>query len=327
MQILGQILEQIEGRIRAYSGPREPEGLYAPVGYIMTLGGKRIRPLLCAAGYLVDRPELEERVLDACLALELFHNFSLVHDDIMDEAPLRRGKPTVHERWNVPTAILAGDVMLIDVYEQLRMASLPGQLSAVLRCFHGVAVGVCEGQQRDMAFEQAAGVTWDAYLEMIRGKTAVLLGGSLELGGLLAGMDHDRAVLLGRLGEALGLAFQLEDDWLDAFGDPALTGKQPGGDILRGKKTALYVMSMAMAGAESRLELERWFDPGTVSEPQTRVQAVLDIFERSGSREAVAARAAGYHEEALGLLDQLDGRGPGATLIRHLVGQLKGRKH
>jgi geranylgeranyl diphosphate synthase, type II len=327
MQILGQILGEIEQRIQSYSGPREPEGLYTPVSYIMTLGGKRIRPLLCAAGFLVDRSGMEDRVLDACLAVELFHNFSLVHDDIMDEAPLRRGQPTVHQRWNVPTAILAGDVMLIDVYEKLRLASLPGQLPAVLRCFHRVAAGVCEGQQRDMDFERSGQVSWEGYLDMIHGKTAILLGGSLELGGLLAGMEEDRAALLGRLGEDLGLAFQLEDDWLDAFGDPALTGKQPGGDILRGKKTALYVQAMTLAGDQDREELARWFDPDSDAQPQTRVNAVKDIFLRSGARDAVAARAGGYHEEALGLLDRLNGPGPGCEMIRSLARQLKGRKH
>lgn len=327
MQILRQILELVEGRIGDYARPRRPAGLYEPVGYIMTLGGKRIRPLLCAAGFLLDRQELEPRVLEACLALEVFHNFSLVHDDIMDDAPLRRGRATVHERWDTPTAILAGDVMLIDVFDLLRRSCQPGQLEEVLRCFHRVAAGVCEGQQMDMDFERSRAVAWEAYLEMIRGKTALLLGGSLELGGLLSGMDPGRAATLGRIGEYLGIAFQLEDDWLDAFGDPALIGKRPGGDILQGKKTALWIQCEILAGETDRRALLQWFSGSPPDQdPEARVREVKRLFECSGAAAQVARESERYHREALALLQGLNGQGPGAGLIRHLAAQLQGRR-
>ncbi len=181
------------------------------------------------------------RLWTAALALEVFHNFSLVHDDIMDDAPMRRGHPTVHQAWNLPTAILSGDIMLIEVYRLLAKASEPDLLPLVLDRFHLTAIGVCKGQQLDMDFEESNEVAWSDYLTMIRGKTAILLGGSLEIGGLLGGVPVDEARLLSDAGVSLGMSFQLMDDWLDTFGDPDKTGKVRYGDILRRKKPRLFI--------------------------------------------------------------------------------------
>lgn len=322
---LQDVTRLVQQRIGEYATQREPRGLYDPVAYIMQLGGKRVRPLLCAAGYLVQQEELEPRVLDACLALEVFHNFSLVHDDIMDQAPQRRGQPTVHQRWGVPTAILSGDVMLIEVYHLLRQACQSDQVPAVLDAFHQVAIGVCEGQQRDMDFEMKWSVTWEEYLQMIHGKTAVLLGGSLEIGALLGGSHPEQARLLGQCGVDLGLAFQLHDDWLDTFGDPLHTGKQPGGDILQQKKTALFVQAMQRGSHEQQEALQRWFHPAVSEDPGARIEAVKEIYRATGAADAVAGEVRRMEEEAARIMAGIPSRGPGLALLRDVVGMLQGR--
>ncbi len=323
MQTLRQIRQVVEEAVRGYARPRSPEGLYGPAGYIMGLGGKRIRPVLCALGYALFDGRFPDRLWSACLAMEVFHGFSLVHDDIMDEAPLRRGQPSVHVRWDVPTAILAGDVMLIEVYDLLRRACLPDQLDLVLQAFHRVATGVCEGQAMDMAFERESAVAWDEYLSMIRGKTAVLLGGSLEIGALLAGADPLSARETGRVGEDLGLGFQLEDDWLDVFGDSERTGKQPGGDILRGKKTALYILAMLQGSTDQKNDLETWFGRSPSDE---KVRAVSAIYSETGAAAAVLERSEAFFRSADDRLDRLPVRKEGCDLLRELTLTLQGRK-
>lgn len=326
MDILQTVRDQVEAGISEYASPRTPENLYAPVNYILGLGGKRIRPMLCAAGFLTARDQWEDRVTKACVAMEVFHNFSLVHDDIMDRAPMRRGKQTVHEKWNVATAILSGDVMLIDVFRLLREASLHDQVSAVQEAFHRAAVGVCEGQQLDMDFESSPKVSWSNYLEMIRGKTAVLLSGSLEVGAILGGAERPVLDSLVRLGECVGLGFQLMDDWLDCFGDPSVTGKMAGGDILRNKKTAPYIQAVKKGSASDRDELHYWYHSDQVNRPAEKVRAVIAVMERTGAATAVMEAAAAYEREAREILTLLGAERPGMQIMQHLLESLSGRK-
>lgn len=325
MDILQAVREQVEAGIADYASPRSPENLYAPVSYILELGGKRVRPMLCAAGFLTAQDIWEDRVTKACVALEVFHNFSLVHDDIMDRAPMRRGKQTVHEKWNVATAILSGDVMLIDVFRLLREASLPEQIGPVQEAFHRAAVGVCEGQQLDMDFESSPKVSWSNYLDMIRGKTAVLLSGSLEVGGLLGGADRATLDALVRLGECVGLGFQLMDDWLDCFGDSAVTGKMAGGDILRNKKTAPYIQAIKKGSSADRDELYFWYHNDEVIRPAEKVRAVTAVMERTGAAAAVMEAAAAYEREAREILSSLGADKPGMQIMQHLLDSLSGR--
>lgn len=232
---------------------REPYGLYEPIAYTLAGGGKRLRPTLAVLGAEVFGGDAEQ-VMPAALALEVFHNFTLLHDDVMDKAEVRRGRPTVHARWNENTAILSGDQMMIEAYRLL--AQLPDdKLPTVLRMFNTMATGICEGQQYDMEFETRDNVTIDEYLNMIRLKTAVLLANALQTGAYLAGADREGQRALYCFGENLGLAFQLQDDYLDCYGDPVTFGKAIGGDIREGKKTFMLLTAINMANEEQKKEL------------------------------------------------------------------------
>lgn len=221
--------------------PSSPENLYQPIKYMLSLAGKRIRPQLVVLGADLFGCLHVEDVIPASVAIEYFHNFTLIHDDIMDKAPLRRGQATVHQKWNDDIAILSGDALLIKAYEQL--AKCPAALVPdLLSTFNKVALEVCEGQQMDMDFERREDVSEAEYVNMIRLKTSVLLGGALELGAIIAGASNADREKLYRFGENLGIAFQLQDDILDAFGDPDTFGKQVGGDIMVNKKTILYIL-------------------------------------------------------------------------------------
>ncbi len=242
-----------EQEVHKHTFPSKPSNLYDPLRYFMGLGGKRVRPLLTLiAAELFGTPK--EDVVHAALAIEFFHNFSLIHDDIMDEAPLRRGKVTVHEKWNTNCAILSGDVLLVNAYQQLSFSQAK-YLKEVLEIFNQVAVEVCEGQQLDMDFETMSldAVSIDEYIEMIRLKTSVLLGGALKIGAVLAGTDNINAQLIYTFGENLGVAFQIQDDILDLFGDPEKFGKQIGGDIISNKKTFL-VLNAVKKGKKNEIE-------------------------------------------------------------------------
>ena len=252
--------------------PTHPSNLYDPVQYFLGLDGKRVRPLLvliaadCFGGEIRD-------ALPAAASVELFHNFSLIHDDIMDKAPLRRGNPTVHEKWNSNVAILSGDVLLVKAYQELAKCKDALRLQSI---FSETAIGVCEGQQLDMDFESRDSVTVSEYLEMIRLKTAVLLAASLQLGALCAGAGEEKAQRFYSAGEKLGLAFQLTDDYLDVFGDAGKTGKQEGGDILSNKKTWLLINALEKADQKQKAELTKWFS--VHDNPSGKVAAVKKIF-------------------------------------------------
>lgn len=258
---------------------KEPVSLYEPIRYLMGIGGKRLRPLLTLLSYSLFRDDVRSAVPGA-VAVEAFHNFTLMHDDIMDKAPLRRGKMTVHEKWNVNTAILSGDVMLVKVYEMLSRLETR-QLRPVLAAFNRCASEVCEGQQWDMEFEGRNDVTEREYLKMIRQKTAVLLGFSLELGAMLAGAPASGRKALYDFGTSIGIGFQLSDDLLDAYADPKKFGKQVGGDILSNKKTYLLIQALARAKGGSRKELRQWLEMKRFSSKK-KIESVKAIYDELG---------------------------------------------
>jgi geranylgeranyl diphosphate synthase, type II len=265
----------IESEIAKYKFGKTPESLYDPIRYLMGLGGKRLRPMLTLLAYSLYKNDFR-KVARYAVATEAFHNFTLMHDDIMDKAPLRRGNPTVHEKWNVNTAILSGDVMLVKVYDMF--CSLEGEeLKSVMAAFNKCAAEVCEGQQWDMEFETAEKVTESEYLEMIRLKTAVLLGFSLELGAILAGASSADRKALREFGTNIGIGFQLKDDLLDAFGDPDKFGKQVGGDIIANKKTYLLIKALEKADAKSRAGLIDWISRRKFNKKE-KVAAVNRIY-------------------------------------------------
>ncbi|MGB3546062.1 MAG: polyprenyl synthetase family protein [Saprospiraceae bacterium] len=236
----------------------EPVGLYEPAAYLLRQSGKRVRPLLALLGASLFE-ESAGSALPVALAVEVFHNFTLVHDDIMDASPLRRGEPTVHAAYGENTAILAGDLLLIKAYEAMSELRDPTALPAIIRVFNRVAVGVCEGQQLDVDFETREDVTIAEYLRMIELKTAVLLGGALQMGALAAGAGEAAAAHLYEFGRLTGIAFQLQDDYLDTFGEAAAVGKQIGNDITTNKKTFLYLRSLELAAPAQRTELEQHY--------------------------------------------------------------------
>ena len=252
--------------------PAEPASLYDPNEYFLKLGGKRIRPVLCLMGNeLFD--EIKEDAWHVGTAIELFHNFTLIHDDIMDKAPLRRGMETVHTKYGENTALLAGDVMLVTAYEELNKIGIE-HLQSILRLFNRTAKEVCEGQQMDMDFEKMDNVSLDAYLKMIELKTSVALAASLQTGAILGAAGERNQHLLYDFGKKLGIAFQVQDDYLDAFGDPEKFGKQVGGDILANKKTFLLLHALETATASQQKELRSLLN----STPADKTEKVLQIF-------------------------------------------------
>ncbi len=274
-----ELLKAIEAEIKNQPFGSQPKSLYEPLRYIMSLGGKRLRPLLVMLAYSLYKKDVYS-IVKYAVAVEAFHNFTLLHDDIMDNAPLRRGKPTVHEKWDTNTAILSGDVMLIKVYEMFR--GLDGDtLKEVLGIFNQCAAEVCEGQQWDMEFETKQKVTEVQYIEMIRLKTAVLLGFSLELGALMAGADEKQRAALKDFGTNIGIGFQLKDDLLDVYADKKKFGKQVGGDIIANKKTFLLITAIEKARGKDKIELHQWLNAKKFNK-QKKVKAVTALYDKLG---------------------------------------------
>ncbi len=305
LKTVARYQQLIESHIRKIKLGKEPASLYEPIRYLMQLGGKRLRPLLVMLSYSLFRNHARN-IVPYAVAVELFHNFTLVHDDIMDKAPLRRGQPTVHEKWNVPTAILSGDVMLVKVYD-LFLSLPPVKAAVVLRLFNACAARVCEGQQLDMEFEKQPSVTEQQYLSMIEKKTAALLGFSLELGALLAGARPADCKALRNFGIYTGIAFQLMDDLLDAYGDPEKFGKTVGGDIVANKKTYLLIASLEKANAAQRQELMYWLNT-TGFDPDKKIQAVKAIWDELKIKQAAEAKAQMYFKKAFRQLDKVNGK-------------------
>ncbi len=256
--------------------PERPASLYGPASYFLGLGGKRIRPVMCLMGNELFG-EIEPDAWQLAAAIELFHNFTLIHDDIMDRAPLRRGKQTVHEKYGPSTALLAGDVMLVAAYEYINKVG-SGHVRSILQLFNTTAKQVCEGQQIDMDFEKKEQVGYDEYLSMIEMKTSVLLAASLQMGAILGGAGLGNQQHLYEFGRSLGLAFQIQDDYLDAFGDPAKFGKQVGGDILTGKKTFLLIRALETADGSQRREIAALQH----ADPAARIEGMLRLFRACG---------------------------------------------
>jgi geranylgeranyl diphosphate synthase type II len=300
----------------------KPHGLYAPIEYILSLGGKRLRPLLAllATEAFGNKPE---DALPAALSVEVFHNFTLIHDDIMDQAPLRRGSPTVHNKWDENTGILSGDAMLIQAYQCLE--SYPNELFVkLINHTSKTALEVCEGQQYDMDFETQKDVTISAYLEMIRLKTAVLVGHSLKIGAWIGNASDQEAQLLYDFGVLLGMAFQIQDDYLDAFGDPKDFGKQVGGDILENKKTILYHEVMKIGNTQEKEALFQWYD--TIEKNNQKVIAVKEIFKSSGASIASQKLVTSYTEDAFKKLKNLIISVQGKELLIEFGQNLMNRK-
>ena len=317
-QQIAQLRDRFTDRLHATFTDKQPRGLYAPIDYILNLGGKRIRPVvaLLAAGMFGDK-ELSNG-MPVALAVEVFHNFTLLHDDIMDDSPLRRGRATVHEKWDVNTGILSGDLMLIQAYQHLCDCPDKNVLPALLCSFNRIATGVCEGQQYDVDFEVRGDVTIAEYLKMIELKTAVLLGGALEMGALAAGASREDADHLYAFGRLTGLAFQLQDDLLDTFGDSADTGKLRGNDIIRNKKTFLYLKAIELLGLEGREELNRWFSESP-ADPAEKVVRVTELMTSVGIPEAVAKLRDEFQAEAYAHLDAAGGDPEVKALLRNLT--------
>jgi len=295
-------LPWIEAEIKKQKFGSAPSSLYDPIRYIMSLGGKRLRPLLILLAYSLYRSD-PKKIVPLATAIEAFHNFTLLHDDIMDKAPLRRGKKTVHEKWNTNTAILAGDVMLVKVYDQLLKID-KALLKEALSKFNACAAEVCEGQQWDMEFETKKSVSEKEYIEMIRQKTAVLLGFSLEFGALLAHAPASDQKALRNFGVDIGIGFQLKDDWLDVFGDGKKFGKQVGGDIIANKKTYLMITALSLASGNNRKELNRWISAPRFDK-RKKVQAVTAIYERLGVSNHTEKKIDFYFKRGLAQLDKL----------------------
>mgnify|MGYP003120544102 CR=1 FL=1 len=282
---------------------REPVNLYEPITYILNLGGKRLRPVLVLMTAEIFDTSYK-KALDAALAIEVFHNFSLVHDDIMDAAPLRRGKETVHEKWDLNTGILSGDAMLINAYQLFE--NYEGDVFKELaQLFTKTAIEVCEGQQYDIDFESREDVEIADYLKMIEFKTAVLVGASLQMGAIVAGASEDCKKSMYEFGRLLGIAFQLQDDYLDAFGDPESFGKQLGGDIIENKKTFLYLTALEKAGKAEARQLEHLYTISPI-DATGKIEAVKGIFEQSGASDLARKEIRKYTKEAFDVLEKIE---------------------
>lgn len=291
-----QLISEVNAAVEALQYGQKPVELYEPIRYIMALGGKRMRPLLTLLSYQLYKSHYQS-ALPAALSVEIFHNFSLLHDDIMDNAPLRRGQATVHEKWDANIAILSGDVMLVKAYEQL-LANVPEHnLKKALAAFNQCATEVCEGQQIDMNFEKMPTVSEEVYLDMIRQKTAVLLGFSLQLGGLLADCSDKEQQLLYELGVNMGIGFQLMDDLLDVYADQEKFGKQVGGDIIANKKTFLLIKALQKAEGASKQQLDKWLS-ATEFDKAEKVRAVTQIYNELGIKELTEQLMNNYFELA-----------------------------
>ena len=301
------MIEDIRSAIAAIPYPQRPEGLYEPIAYVMSMGGKRLRPMLMLLCYSVFRPDWQ-KALPAATALELYHNHTLLHDDLMDHADVRRGKPTVHRRWDENTAILSGDTMLLMAARQMAQQRI-GRHEEANECFLKSAIEICEGQQYDVNFEKRHDVTEEEYIEMIRLKTSVLLGCAAKIGALLAGASDTDCNILYSFAEKIGLAFQLQDDYLDCFGNEQTFGKRIGGDILCGKKTFMTVSAMQrMENEADRKAFLGILDATaeTREAERTKIDRIIDIYRKRGIAEVANTRIQQFYDEAHRILLTLD---------------------
>lgn len=303
MKLIESYQKQFSEFLKTYNVSREPESLYKPIDYILQLGGKRLRPVLTLMTTACFDGDVN-RAMNAALAVEVFHNFSLIHDDIMDAAPLRRGKETVHEKWDLNTGILSGDAMLIKAY-QLFENYPPATFRELAKLFSKTALEVCEGQQYDIDFETRTKVSINEYLKMIEYKTAVLVGAAMKMGAIVANAsteDQDRCY---EFGKNLGIAFQLQDDYLDAFGNPETFGKQVGGDILENKKTYLYLKAIENGSPEICNQLSQLFQD-SAENPENKVSKTLELYVKTESNLATKKAISFYTKAAFDVLENIN---------------------
>ncbi|MFV7234024.1 polyprenyl synthetase family protein [Flavobacterium sp. ZB4R12] len=322
MHTIYQYQEFISEYLQSQYEAKEPKNLYEPIHYILDLGGKRIRPVLTLMSAEVFDADYK-KALPAALAVEVFHNFSLVHDDIMDDAPLRRGKQTVHERWNINTGILSGDAMLILAYQYFEKYQ-PKIFRKLAKLFSKTALEVCEGQQWDVDFEVRDDVTIPEYLKMIEYKTAVLVAAAMKMGAIIAEASKENANLIYDFGLNLGLAFQLQDDYLDAFGDPETFGKQVGGDIIENKKTYLYLKAVAFSEKEQQQQLMDLFS-AQPEDNSDKIKAVKEIFNSSGASKATQDAIQDFTFKAFQTLDKMNISADKKAMLRAFGENLMGR--
>ncbi|WP_439153333.1 polyprenyl synthetase family protein [Winogradskyella sp.] len=309
--------------LEAFAVEKEPKNLYEPVNYILKLGGKRLRPVLTLMTTDIFGGNTKA-ALDAALSVEVFHNFSLIHDDIMDDAPLRRGKKTVHEKWDLNTGILSGDAMLILAY-QLFENYEPDVFQALAQLFSKTALEVCEGQQYDIDFETRDDVTIPEYLKMIEYKTAVLVGAAMKMGTIVARASEDNQNAIYDFGRYLGIAFQLQDDYLDAFGNPETFGKQVGGDILENKKTYLYLKTLELGSSDEQSDLIQTISDNSISD-EDKVSRVKTMFNNSGASDATQNAVKDYTNKAFRVLEALNISEDKKQLLRLFGEQLMNRR-
>ncbi|MEX1192468.1 MAG: polyprenyl synthetase family protein [Brumimicrobium sp.] len=314
--------EFLEKKINELDFPTAPKNLYDPLRYFLTLGGKRTRPTLTLLGCsLFGEPGI--KAVNAAVAIELFHNFTLIHDDIMDDAPLRRGKPTVHERWSNSIGILSGDVLFVEAYKQLAMHETD-VLPALLKIFSRTAKEVCEGQQMDMDFEERDDVSIDEYIEMIRLKTSVLLGAALEMGAVIAKANDNDIAKIYEFGMNVGLAFQLQDDVLDLYADPDKFGKQVGGDILSNKKTFLLLKAYEVANETQKKELNLILKEKT---GEDKVSSARELFNELGVKEVAQKKMNAYYQSALENMAEINVSDECKEPLLSLAAYLMNREH
>lgn len=322
MKTFEEITEIVSREIGKLNWNREPRGLYEPIAYVLSLGGKRIRPALTLMACNLYTDDVTASVSPA-LGLEVFHNFTLLHDDIMDKAPIRRGKPTVHIQWNDNTAILSGDVMQIAAY-QLIAQSPATHLKEILDLFSKTAVEICEGQQYDVDFENRDNVTADEYLEMIRLKTAVLIGCALKTGAIAGGANSNDANALYDFGINIGLAFQLKDDLLDVYGNEASFGKKIGGDILSNKKTYLLIHALNLAKDSVAEQLTHWLSVRDFK-PEEKITSVTNIYNSLGVQKICEDKMLFFYEKAIASLEEVGVEANKKHELRKLAEKLMSR--
>lgn len=300
--MVASYLDTISHYISLINFDKNPRGLYQPIEYILALGGKRIRPvmtLMAADAFGTSA----EKALPAATAVEIFHNFSLVHDDIMDNAPLRRGFATVHEKWNTNTGILSGDAMLILAYQFFEHYE-PKIFVQLAKLFSKTALEVCEGQQYDVEFETRNNVTIAEYIKMIEYKTAVLVGAAMKMGAIVAETSEENAQKIYDFGRLLGIAFQIQDDYLDAFGNPETFGKQVGGDIIENKKTFLYLQTLQLGDEAQQNQLIKWFE-NKIENNENKISLVKELFIQSGAKEKTINAIEKYTNDAFSVLNEI----------------------
>lgn len=323
MQKIKAYQESFISYLEDFTVEKEPRNLYEPINYILKLGGKRLRPVLTLMASEIFGGGVKD-AMNAALSIEVFHNFSLVHDDIMDDAPLRRGKTTVHEKWDLNTGILSGDAMLILAY-QLFENYKPNTFQALAKLFSKTALEVCEGQQYDIDFETRNDVTISEYLKMIEYKTAVLVGAAMKMGAIVADASKEDQNGIYDFGRYLGIAFQLQDDYLDAFGNPETFGKQVGGDILENKKTYLYLKTMELGSKIEKSNLLDKISSNSITNTD-KVESVKVIFNSSGASEATQNAVKDYTNKAFKVLESLNISEDKKQLLRLFGEQLMNRR-